>query len=161
MSKVLNIIKVLINIFIYSIIIVLTSFILLVGYQKIVKKSNLIKIKDYYIFQIASGSMEDDYHIGDVIVAKKKDNYKIGDVITYESDNYYITHRIYKINDDKIITKGDVNKTLDDQIDKSMVVGKVIKKLSILTFIINHKFLIILIILIIYIVGKLVKSKGK
>ena len=118
MKKILKIFKILINIIIYFFIAVLAIYLLIVGYQKYIKKSNLIKINDYYLFQIASGSMEKNYHIGDCIVAKKQDDYKVGDVITYELDGFYITHRVHKIENDKIITKGDANKTLDDAINK-------------------------------------------
>ena len=158
MKKILKIFKILINIIIYFFIAVLAIYLLIVGYQKYIKKSNLIKINDYYLFQIASGSMEKNYHIGDCIVAKKQDDYKVGDVITYELDGFYITHRVHKIENDKIITKGDANKTLDDAINKKDIVGKVLFKLTILSFLIKYKYLIILVIIMLYILDNIIEK---
>lgn len=163
MKKILKIYKVLLNTIVYTLIIFLTIYLLIVGYHKMIKKTNLVSINDYYIFQIVSGSMEDDYHIGDVIVAKEQDEYKIGDVITYEYEGSYITHRVHEVKDNMIITKGDANVSLDDAINKNDIIGKVIFKLTLLGFLIKHKFFIIFVIIMLYLIEyvleKLIKKE--
>lgn len=161
MKKILKITKVIIDIVIYFIIAILALYVLLIGYHKFVKKSNLISIGDYYIFQIVSGSMESNYHVGDCIVAKKTDEYKVGDVITYEVDNNYITHRIYAVTGDSVITKGDANITVDDAVKKDDIVGKVLFKLTVLTFIIKYKFVIIGIIIMLYLLQQIIDKLKK
>lgn len=81
----------------------------------------------YTFFNVVTGSMEDTIMINDVIVVKITDNYKENDIITYMNNNDFITHRIIKMDGDVIITKGDANNTADNPIDKSIVLGKVIK----------------------------------
>ena len=163
MKKLLKIYKVLLNTIVYTLIIFLTIYLLIVGYHKMIKKTNLVSINDYYIFQIVSGSMENDYHIGDVIVAKEQDEYKIGDVITYEYEGSYITHRVHEVKDNMIITKGDANVSLDDVINKKDIIGKVIFKLTLLGFLIKHKFFIIFVIIMLYLIEyvleKLIKKE--
>lgn len=158
MKRLLKLFRVLINIVVYTLIIFLVIYLLIVGYHKFIKKTNLVSINDYYIFQIVSGSMEDDYHIGDVIVAKKQDNYKIGDVITYEHEGNYITHRVYDLTENTLITKGDANVSLDDAIEKEKVIGKVICKLTILGLLIKHKFFIIFVVIMLYLIDNVIEK---
>lgn len=94
------------------------------------------------IYKVKTGSMEEKIHAGDYILIYKKKDYKVGDIVTYQQDNYHITHRVYKIKGNKIITKGDANNTLDEEIDKKSVIGKVIYHGGILNFLIDFKFAI-------------------
>ena len=106
-----------------------------------------------YIYNIKTGSMEDNIHVGDYILILHKEKYKVGDVVTYRKDNYLITHRIIKIDNDDIVTKGDANNIEDEKINKDEIVGKVILNGGILNIIINYKFVIVSIILFIYIIS--------
>lgn len=89
-----------------------------------------------YIFQIKlaiilSGSMKPTLKINDIIIIKPSNNFKVGDIVIYEEEDSKISiaHRIIKINEDTIITKGDANNTEDKPVLKSKVkkiyVGKI------------------------------------
>ena len=78
------------------------------------------------IYNVKTGSMEAKIHVGDYILILKKNRYDIGDVITFASNNSYVTHRIVRIDGDKVTTKGDANNTEDETISSSNIVGKVI-----------------------------------
>ena len=105
------------------------------------------------IYKVKTGSMEDGIHAGDYILIYKKNNYKVGDVITFEKDGYHVTHRIVKKNGNKVVTKGDANNIEDDEIDIKTVIGKVIYTGGILNFIINYKFIIAGVLLILYLIS--------
>lgn len=87
------------------------------------------------IYKIGSGSMEPYLKVNDVILIKESDDYKTQDIVTYRNENEYITHRIVSINSKEIITKGDANNTYDDPITKDKIVGKLIYKFHIFSFI--------------------------
>lgn len=95
------------------------------------------------IYNVATGSMEDKIHTGDYILLVKKNDYKVNDVVTYTVDNYFITHRIIKMENDKITTKGDANNLEDKEISKNQIIGKVIYCGGILNFVINYKYVIV------------------
>lgn len=74
------------------------------------------------LFVIYSGSMEPHIPKGSIVFTIKPEqnhlsSYKKGDIITFgpyqKEPNSFITHRIYKINNNQIFTKGDFNKTID------------------------------------------------
>ena len=79
----------------------------------------------YAFFEIETGSMEDTINAGDAIIVKLTKDVEIDDIIVYKKDNNYITHRIIEINNEKIITKGDANNSLDDEITDDQICGKV------------------------------------
>lgn len=80
----------------------------------------------YTIFQVITGSMEDTIKIDDIVIVKLTDEVNEDDIITYRVGNDFVTHRVVKIKDEKIITKGDANNSEDDPITKTDIVGKVI-----------------------------------
>ena len=118
-------------------IILVLAIILLIGYV-VLRVTNKIRI-----YSVETGSMEDKIHRGDYILLYRKTNYHVGDVITYKVDNYFITHRIVKIDGNKITTKGDANNLEDEEIDISQVEGRVVYTGGILNIIINYKFVIV------------------
>lgn len=81
----------------------------------------------YTFFDVATGSMAEQINIDDVIIVKITKDVKEKDIITYKVGKDFITHRIVKIEQDVIVTKGDANNVSDNPIDKSVVVGKVVK----------------------------------
>ena len=89
----------------------------------------------YRIFKIVTGSMEPKLHVNDVLLIKEEDNYAIGDIVTYRYGDEYVTHRVIFVEGDQIVTKGDANNTNDEAINKKDVVGKMILKLTVLSYI--------------------------
>ena len=82
----------------------------------------------YTLFEVASGSMEPTLKIDDVILVKiMHDDLKKDDIIAFQNENVVITHRILLIDGDTITVKGDKNNTIDKPINRSQVIGKVIK----------------------------------
>ena len=82
----------------------------------------------YTMFEVASGSMEPTLYINDVILVNVTQNdLKEGDIIAFQGDDVVITHRILFIDGNTITVKGDKNNTIDKPIDRSQVIGKVVK----------------------------------
>ena len=105
------------------------------------------------IYKVKTGSMEDGIHAGDYILIYKKNTYKVGDIVTFKKDGYHVTHRIIKKNGNKVITKGDANNIEDDEINIKSIIGKVIYTGGILNFLINYKFCIVGVLLILYLIS--------
>ena len=77
--------------------------------------------------------MEPTFNVGDLIVIDlKKRNYKENDIVTFRDENAsYVTHRIEKITDKGMITKGDANSSIDEgYIKKHDIVGVYVTKIS-------------------------------
>ena len=81
----------------------------------------------YSIFSVATGSMEPAISQNDIIIIKNKEDYFMDEIVTFKSDRAYITHRIVAKRGDVFVTKGDANNTKDVEIDKSAIIGKVVK----------------------------------
>ena len=110
--------------------------ILLAGYF-ILRITNSIEI-----CEVETGSMEDGIHAGDYILIYRKPTYRVGDVVTFTKKGYYVTHRIIKKKGNKVITKGDANNTVDDEINVKNIVGKVFISGGLLNTIITFKYAI-------------------
>lgn len=123
------------------------AIIILAGYF-VLRVTNVIKI-----YKVETGSMEYKIHAGDYILLCKSNKYNIDDVVTYKEKNYFITHRIIKIENDKITTKGDANNMEDAEISKNQIEGKVIYCGGILNIIINFKFAIIAFLISLYLLS--------
>ena len=111
---------------------IMLILIVLFVYSKCVKtftKATYPSYFGYSIFEVASGSMEPTLSIHDVVVVRALDNDNIqrDDIITYVRDNSIITHRVVFVDGDTITVKGDANNTIDQPINRSMVIGKVVK----------------------------------
>lgn len=79
-------------------------------------------------YSIVSGSMSPSINVGDIVYIRKIDFDDIhkGDVITYTIEDTAITHRVVKVYDDYLITKGDNNSSNDTHVvHEGNVVGKV------------------------------------
>ena len=81
----------------------------------------------YTFFEVTTGSMSGTIEINDVVIVKINDNIKENDIITYQLDDTIITHRLIKMEDNQLITKGDANNAEDKPIEKKSVIGKVVK----------------------------------
>ena len=113
------------------------------------------------IYKVETGSMEDGIHTGDYILILKKEYYRKGEIITYKVDNYFITHRIIEINENEIITKGDANNVEDEAISKKDIVGKVIYNGGLLNILIQYKFVISGLFIILYLLTCYIDTKTK
>lgn len=133
--------------------------------------SNFNIIKGYKTFLVQSGSMEPAIMTGDIVVIKNQTDYELNDVITFSNNSSRIvTHRIHEIDkkeEIKYYTKGDANKTGDeDYIAKDQILGKVVLVVPrlgyLLSFAKTTNGLIILLIIpaIIFILDELIKIKN-
>jgi len=89
----------------------------------------------YTILQVSTGSMRDTLQEKDIIIVKilnktQIENLNENDIILYKQDNALIVHRIVRIENSTIITKGDANNTEDKPIQKDIVIGKMVKVIS-------------------------------
>ena len=104
-----------------------------------VNNNDLVSLFGYSSLKVVSGSMQPKIKVGDVVIIKNSNNYNINDVITFKDEGSYITHRIIKIDNGKITTKGDFNNKKDDKIIKTKdVVGKVILVIPFMGNIMNN-----------------------
>lgn len=149
--KVLNVIK---NI-ILDVIIVILLLSIVFG---ILNRNKPISVFNHYFFTVKSGSMANTINVGDNIIVKKVDTYKAGDIVTYKKGKSYITHRIIKIEGNKVTTKGDANTAEDPEFNKRDILGKVVYKSAWLNFLIKNRIIIILLIIMIYLIEMVIKS---
>lgn len=122
MKKILKIIENIFTILIICLILVVSVYIV----QIKIMNQKYANICGYTFFEVVTGSMANTINIGDVVIVKINSEYKENDIVVYESNTNYITHRIIKINQEGIVTKGDNNNTEDEIITKEQILGKVI-----------------------------------
>lgn len=145
----IKILKVISNILLTLVIIILLAYFVL-------KITNILGI-----YRVMTGSMEKGIHPGDYLVVKKEKSYKKGDIVTYKIDDNYITHRIVKIENGRVITKGDANNVEDEEFSSDNIIGKYIYKSEILNFIMDYKYILVAIILILFIVFDYINKEDK
>lgn len=111
----------------------------LASYSKFVLKQKLIKVGNYSILVVLTGSMEPTIKAGDMILIKEKDQYQVGDIVTYiDEDSYFITHRITSLDGDKCITQGDNNNIEDLEFNTKSIQGAVVYHSKVLGFFILY-----------------------
>lgn len=93
-------------------------------------KQDYVKIFGHTYFVVASGSMSGTIELNDIIVVKINDSYIKDDIITFKKDGSYITHRVVRVEDETVITRGDTNNLEDDPVSKKDVVGRVVFVIS-------------------------------
>ena len=109
-------------------IVVVSIFFALYGlFQISILNKSYASYLGYGLFEVESGSMEPTIKVKDMVIVKKTNEIKENDIITYEIDKNFITHRVVKVDKNKVITKGDSNNHEDKTIPKKSVVGKVVK----------------------------------
>ena len=83
---------------------------------------------DYPMAAITSGSMWPALKEGDLIFIKhiNREDIKIDDVIIYQNPKGFTIHRVVKLNEDTLITKGDANTVKDSPIGYDKVIGKLL-----------------------------------
>lgn len=119
-----------INIVLDIIIVIFGIFLLISIYNNVQVKilgNEYSSFFGYSTFEVQTGSMADTINPGDWIIVKVTKDIKLNDIITYSQKGEFITHRVVETYKDSFITKGDANNSKDDAINKSQVVGKVVK----------------------------------
>lgn len=131
MEKFKKTIKLTVDIITNVLIVILIMLLMYVGYTRLILKDPASLTKTTSFYKVKTGSMKPTLNIGDYILVEKQDKYEVGDIITYKDNNSYTTHRIAKINNEEIITKGDANNIEDENITLLCnVKGKYIKKIN-------------------------------
>lgn len=157
MNKLFKIYKKITNIFFYILIVIFVIYITNIFVNRYVYHDKYPRIFNYYVFNVASGSMEKRLYKGDFIVVKKTNDFEIGDIVTYVEDDAFITHRVIKIDGDIVTTKGDANNTEDPSINRNQVIGRFAFKSAFLTFVFKYRTPIVGLIIITIILGYLVE----
>ena len=124
-----KVIKFIINFFTVLIFLIL----LLTIYAKInmiTSGKNYFELFGYSFFKVTTGSMDPTIKENDIIIVSTNDTYNVNDIITYQDDANFITHRIITMDGNTLITKGDANNATDQEVNKSDVIGKVVKIFS-------------------------------
>lgn len=127
----------------WLIIILLVVLIILTGFQRFSNQHNFF---GYRMYIVASGSMIPTYNIGDTLLIKEMDASLIneGDAVTYMGedpglDGLIITHQVQKVEiiDGKYYfhTKGVANNIEDPIVSEDQVLGKVVYRFFLLSFI--------------------------
>ena len=163
MKKIQKIMGKIINVLMCIVIIAILFCVYSVASIKIFHRQ-YVNIFGYSVFEVVTGSMKNSINVGDAVLVKINDDYKVGDIVTYKSGNDYITHRVVKEQDDYIITKGDANNINDNPIDRSLVLGKVVKiipELGVWKKVLLTPKVIVLILLTLFIFSILFSYNGK
>ncbi len=82
---------------------------------------------EYPMASITSGSMWPALKKGDMVLIKGiegKGEIKEGDIIVYENQKGFTIHRVIKINEDTVVTKGDANNVSDSPVKYEKIIGK-------------------------------------
>jgi len=99
---------------------------------------NLIKYRNYVVL---TGSMRPDIDPGDYIVVVKTDfsNLNVGDDITFlsEADQVIVTHRIVKVDDTTVTTRGTANNLDDMPTEEEYYIGRRILTIPKLGYVIS------------------------
>ena len=132
--------KVLRVIFTVVVIVVLAFCVIVVVQAKSAKKPFLF---GYATFYVLTGSMEPVIHVGDVIIDESVhsiEDLQVGDIITYQGKEgefagKTVTHKIQRIEGDKIVTRGVSTMSVKDDpaITFDDVVGRYVKTSAFLT----------------------------
>jgi len=92
--------------------------------------------KNFYPFGIKTaivltGSMEPTLEVNDFVIIKKPREIKVNNIIAYKHNgNGEVLHRVIRIQDDEIITKGDANNAEDQAINIREVTGVYVGKIK-------------------------------
>ena len=84
---------------------------------------------DYPMASITSGSMWPALKQGDLILIKgvsSKEEIQIDDIIVYRNPKGFTIHRVIKLNENTLITKGDANNVEDAPVKYEEVIGKTV-----------------------------------
>lgn len=85
-----------------------------------------VPVLHIFSYVVVTGSMSPTMPVGSLVYVYKSNAYRKGDVVTFKNKtNQIVTHRIFDIEEGKMITKGDANSRPDlEMISKKQVIGK-------------------------------------
>ena len=86
---------------------------------------------------VVSGSMEPELSVDDVIFVVKDKSIELDDVVVYQSKGILVVHKVVKIENDQITTRGTANDTDDEPISISNIKGRVLFSVGSMGKIIN------------------------
>ncbi|MBR4020580.1 MAG: signal peptidase I [Firmicutes bacterium] len=86
---------------------------------------------------VLSGSMEPAMSVGDLILVQEAASFAEGDVVVYQDINSLVVHRVIKVNDKSVVTKGDANNVADGKIALEQVKGKVFFTIPMIGHLVN------------------------
>lgn len=115
---------------ILNLICIATVLIIILGISYVVQITIMNKkyanVLGYSLFVVLTGSMSPTINIGDDVLIQITKDIKNGDVVVFDNkeNNNFIIHRVVKINEKEVITKGDNNNTIDEVISKDNIIGK-------------------------------------
>jgi len=84
---------------------------------------------DYPLASITSASMWPTLKEGDLVLIKgvdSKEEIKEGDIVVYQNPKGFTIHRVVKLNENTLITKGDANNVNDSPVEYNQVIGKIV-----------------------------------
>lgn len=165
--------KNIVNIILYSLIIIIIYNIFIVGVSGLLNRSGK-SIFGFKAYIVTTESMEPNIKLGDIIIIKqtKEEMLEVGDVITFKRNNgVTVTHRIMDIvqerdQDKEYVTKGDNNNLEDvETIKYEQIEGSKVLKIPyfgrIIILLQDEVYLIFIIIIILLICLHLQKLKEK
>ena len=83
----------------------------------------------YPVASVTSSSMWPVLKKGDVVLIKgiqDKVEVNLGDIVVYTNSKGFTIHRVVKLNENNLITKGDANNTEDKSITYDKIIGKTV-----------------------------------
>lgn len=83
----------------------------------------------YPMAVITSGSMWPELKKGDMVLIQGiegKEDIETGDIVVYENEKGFTIHRVVKMDDLTLITKGDANNNQDSPVRYEEVIGKTV-----------------------------------
>jgi len=102
--------------------------VILVGLVYGIPKGLVYALKtDYPMASITSGSMWPELKKGDLILIKgvdSKEEIKTDDVVVYKNPKGFTIHRVIRMGEDTLVTKGDANNVEDAPVRYEEVIGK-------------------------------------
>ena len=75
---------------------------------------------------VLSGSMEPELSMNDLVIVREADSCAVDDIVVYQDGNSLVIHRIWSVDGETVITKGDANNAVDEPIKTSVIKGKVV-----------------------------------
>ena len=85
---------------------------------------------EYPIASITSSSMWPNLKQGDIVFIKgvsAKEDISLGEVVVYQNEKGFTIHRVEKLNEDTLVTKGDANNVDDKPVSYDKIIGKAVK----------------------------------
>ncbi|MBI4128599.1 MAG: signal peptidase I, partial [Parcubacteria group bacterium] len=82
---------------------------------------------DYPIASITSGSMWPAFRRGDIVLIQRteRSDLKVGDIVVWQNPDGFTIHRIVRLENDALVTKGDANFVEDKPVRYDDVVGRI------------------------------------